>query len=61
MATEDPKPDEDRASSFSFAPNEAQNQLEFTLQALIYTYGRKRVLKTLKALKILQTTSIAPE
>ena len=58
MATEDTKSDEDKASSFSFAPYEAQNQLEFTLQSLIDTYSKERVLKVLKTLQI---TSKLPE
>tara|TARA_R110000824_G_scaffold153926_9_gene325761 strand:+ start:416 stop:592 length:177 start_codon:yes stop_codon:yes gene_type:complete len=58
MAIEDTKPDEDKAPPFSFAPNEAQKQLKFTLQSLINMYGKKRVLKILKTLQI---TSIVPE
>lgn len=52
MAIEDTTSDDNRASSFSFAPNEAQSQLEFTLQSLINVYGKKRVLKVLKTLQI---------
>tara|TARA_R110000824_G_scaffold171957_3_gene349641 strand:+ start:168 stop:344 length:177 start_codon:yes stop_codon:yes gene_type:complete len=58
MVTEDTKSGNDKGASFSFAPNEAQNQLEFTLQSLIDTYGKKRVLKVLKTLQI---TSKTPE
>ena len=56
MTAEDTKPDDYKASSFSFAPNEAQNQLEFTLQSLINMYGKKRVLKVLKTLQITSKT-----
>jgi hypothetical protein len=44
-------PEEHEKASFSFSSTEAQNQLEFTLKVLIRTYGRERILKTLKDVK----------